>query len=154
MIRLDQFSLGWCVSIIFLHAAISWGLGLLLFVGGMGSFTYGPGTGYYVTEALLWIWSPLAMTAAKINNGFEGATLALALLWSLIFGVLSGFVIPLFVKPKTPKPLPPGANPDLVGTPWEQKATVRFKTLREASAEQKSVGTHEPEMATPKKPFD
>ncbi len=154
MIRLEQFSLGWCIAIIFLHAAVSWGLALLLFVSGMGSFTYGPGAGFYVTEALMWIWSPLAMAAFNINNGYEGSTGGIALLWSVIVGVLSGFVIPLFVKPKTEKPLPPGANPDLVGTPWEQKAPVRFNTLREANAKQNLKNSNKPEMTTPSKPSD
>ena len=66
------------------------------------------------------------MASDNVNNG-----IGIALVWSLIVGVLAGFIIPIFVKPKTPKPLPPGANPDLVGTPWEQKTPVRFETLQE-----------------------
>jgi hypothetical protein len=131
MNRLGQFSLGWWVGIIFLHAAVTLALALLLFVGGMGSFTYGPGAGFHVTKAVMWIWSPFAMAAGSGNSG-----IGIALLWSLIVGVLAGFILPLFIKPKTQKPLPPGANPDLVGTPWEQKTVVRFDTLREAEDKQ------------------
>ena len=111
-------------------------LALLLFVGGMGSFTYGPGAGFHVTKVLMWIWSPLAMAAANGNSGIGIPAEVVALLWSLIIGVLAGFIIPLFIKPKTQKPLPPGANPDLVGTPWEQKTPVRFETLREGEVKQ------------------
>ena len=132
MNRLGQFSLGWCFGVIFLHAAVTLALALLLFVGGMGSFTYGPGAGFHVTRVLMWIWSPFAMAA---GNGDSG--IGIALLWSLIVGVLAGFILPLFIKPKTQKPLPPGANPDLVGTPWEQKTPVRFATLREVEDKQK-----------------
>ena len=139
MNRLGQFSLGWCVGIIFLHAAVTLALALLLFVGGMGSFTYGPGAGFHVTKAVMRIWSPFAMAADNVNNG-----IGIALLWSLIVGVLAGFIIPLFIKPKTQKPLPPGANPDLVGTPWEQKTPVRFETLREAEDKQNTKKPNKP----------
>jgi hypothetical protein len=137
MYRLGQFSLGWCVGMTFLHAAVTLALALLLFVGGMGSFTYGPGAGFHVTEVLMWIWSPFAMTAANGNSGIGMPAEVVALLWSLIFGILGGFILPLFIKPKTQKRLPPSANPDLVGTPWEQKTPVRFETLREAEDKQK-----------------
>jgi hypothetical protein len=121
---------------IFLHAAVTLALALLLFVGGMGSFTYGPGAGFHVTSALMWIWSPFAMAAANCNIRIGIPAEGVALLWSLAVGVLAGFLIPLFIKPKTQKPLPPGANPDLVGTPWEQKAPVSFNTLQEPEDEQ------------------
>ena len=154
MNRSGQFSLGWCVGIIFLHAAVTLALALLLFVGGMGSFTYGPGAGFHVTSALMWIWSPFAMAAANSNSGIGISAEGVALLWSLIVGVLAGFIIPLFVKPKTQKPLLPGANPDLVGTPWEQKPPVRFNTLREAEDKRNKKMPNKAEMATPRKPSD
>ncbi len=112
-------------------------LALLLFVGGMGSFTYGPGAGFHVTRVLMWIWSPFVMAAANDNSGIGMPAEGVALLWSLIVGILGGFIIPLFIKPKTQKPLPPGANPDIVGTPWEKKTPVRFETLREVEDKQK-----------------
>ncbi len=80
------------------------------------------------------------MAAANGNSGIGIPAEVVALLWSLIIGVLAGFIIPLFIKPKTQKPLPPGANPDLVGTPWEQKTPVRFETLREAEDKQNTKG--------------
>jgi hypothetical protein len=137
MNRLGQFSLGWCVGVIFLHAAVTLALALLLFMSGMGSFTYGPGAGFRVTKVLMWIWSPFAMAAANGDSGIGMPSEGVALLWSLIVGILGGLFIPLFIKPKTQKPLPLGANPDLVGTPWEQKTPVRFETLREAEDKQK-----------------
>jgi hypothetical protein len=85
----------------------------------------------------MWLWSPFAMAVADGNSGIGMPAGGIAILWSLVVGILGGFVAPLFIKPKTKKPSPPGANPDLVGTPWEQKTQVRFKTLREAEDKQR-----------------
>lgn len=78
------------------------------------------------------------MEAAQGNSGIGILAEGVALLWSVIVGVLAGFIVPSFIKPKPQKPLSPGANLDLVGTPWEQKAPVKFETLREAEDKQET----------------
>jgi hypothetical protein len=93
------------------------------------------------------------MAAANGNSGIVVLVPVIAFLWSLIVGVLAGFFLPLLIKPKAQKTLPPGANPDLVGTPWEQKNPVRFKTLRQIATEQNKK-PNKAEMATPRKPSD
>lgn len=144
MNRFGKFSLGWCVGIIFLHAAVTLALALVLFASGMGNFTYGSGAGFHLASALMWVWSPFGMAAANNDPGFGIPAEGVALLWSLIAGVLAGFVIPLFIKPKKQNPLPPGANPDLVGTPWEQKTPVRSETLRETEDNQHTEKPNKP----------
>ena len=73
-------------------------------------------------------------------NDNSGIALLASFVWSVVVGILAGFIIPIFIKPKPKNPLIPGANPDLVGTPWEQKASGKFDTLRTAQQKQAEQG--------------
>ncbi|MFD2256775.1 hypothetical protein ACFSSA_08820 [Luteolibacter algae] len=104
----------------------------MLFASGMASFTSEPGIVFHGGKLIMWVWSPFAMAESN-GNGRIGITPEFAaFLWSVIVGILTGFIIPLFLKQKAQKQLMPGANPDLIGTPWERKTSEKLDTLREA----------------------
>lgn len=67
--------------------------------------------------------------ATANDNG--GVVLFAALAWSGVVGILRGLIVPIFIKPKPQHPLIPGANPDLVGTAWEQRAPKDSDTNEE-----------------------
>lgn len=126
-----KFSFSWCIGTFFLHIGITIGLAVIIFASGMASFTTGSASDGM--KYIMWIWSPFAMATAN-NSG--GIALFAAPAWSGVVGILAGFILPVFIKPKAQDPLIPGANPDLVGTPWEQKAVAKLDTLREAQQKQ------------------
>jgi hypothetical protein len=131
-----KFSFSWSVGMFFLHIGITIALAFILFAAGMASFTSEPGIVFHGGKLIMWVWSPFAMAASNGNSRIGITPEFAAFLWSVVVGILAGFIIPLFLKPKVQKQLMPGANPDLVGTPWEQKASVKSDTLREAQQKQ------------------
>ena len=154
MTKFGQFSVGWSVSITFLHAGVTLALAALMFVGRMGSFTTGPGAGFYLTKTIMWIWSPFAMMAGDEELGFTIPPEGVAAIWSLIVGVAAGFVAPFFKNRQESEPISLRGNRDLIGTPWEQKPAHNFKTLREAEDETKTKKPNKSEQPTPRKPSD
>jgi hypothetical protein len=109
-----KFSIGWCILVAVLHAAGTIGLCLLNFLGGMSAFTYGNGN---QGGGLLWVWTPLAMSAWNPNDMSNDDTLKLlGLLWSVIVGLVGGFLIPFLRRNIAPRPIP---HSDVEGTPWE-----------------------------------
>jgi len=114
----------------FLHVGVTVALALLLFVCAMETFTHGPGGFYYMTKALMWIWSPFAMAAADGNSGITLPAEAVALIWSAVVGSLSGYIAPIFLKPKIQIPLSPRTNP----------ATLRELKTEQHNEESEQVG--------------
>ena len=149
--RTRRYSFSWGFGVFILHIGVTVALWLIIFASGMGAFTSGAGPWFYGGKRIMWVWSPFAAAASTGNLGTGLSPEAIALLWSLVVGILAGWIIPRFIKPKIHESLPPGANPDLVGTPWEQKTSVTFNTLREANKMKKP---NKAEMATPRKPSD
>lgn len=113
-----KFSVSWAIGIFLVHAVFTLILGLLIFASEMGSFTNGPGFVFYAAEALMWVWSPFAMLANDQNHRLGISSEAAALLWSLVVGLLAGFIAARFRKPAIQDDSAPPANPDLAGTPW------------------------------------
>jgi hypothetical protein len=143
-----KFSFSWSVGMFLLHIGITIALAFILFAAGMASFTSEPGVVFHGGKLIMWVWSPFAMAASNSNSGLGITPELAAFLWSVVVGILAGFIMPQFVKPKTPNQLVPGANPDLAGTPWEQKAVAKLDTLREAQQKQaEQVGDGDAEEA-------
>lgn len=72
-----------------------------------------------------------------------------------LIGAFFGYLIPIFRRRQPVEEPRPTGNPDLVGTAWEQKATERFDTLREAEDKKnKSDKQDKQDMAMQRKPSD
>jgi hypothetical protein len=111
-----RFSIGWCIFVAVLHAAGTIGLCLLNFLSGMSSFTYGDSN---QGDGLLWIWTPLAMSAWNPEDGSnEGTLLFLGLLWSAIIGTIAGLLIPFLRRNKAKPDIGKFSHSDVAGTPW------------------------------------
>ena len=101
------FSIGWFFLVTFLHAVGTYVFWLADFVEGMGSFTTGSGG----NGALLWMWTPLAMSMRDSDIAF-----LVALMWSAFVGILAGHFGGLI---RTSPVMTPSSS-DTAGTPWEK----------------------------------
>lgn len=84
------FSYNWFFVVFLLHLIITAILGGLAFTTGMGSFTHDVGFAMSVWKVVLWIWTPLAVA-------YGGSPLH-AIIWSLIVGIVVGFIAPRLRK--------------------------------------------------------
>lgn len=93
--RCSVFSFRWFVVSFSLHLILTAILGGLAFVTAMGSFTHDVGSAMTVWKAVLWVWTPLAVS-------YGGSTLY-AIIWSLLIGIAVGFIARRHRKEHGPK---------------------------------------------------
>jgi len=112
------FSIGWFFLATLLHAAGTYAFWLADFAGGMSSFTTGSGS----NGALLWMWTPLAMSMRDSDIAF-----LVALIWSAFVGILAGHFGGLV---RTSPVMSPSSS-DTAGTPWEKDPGHTFGSKRD-----------------------
>lgn len=116
----QTFSASWAVGIFLLHAALTIGLSVLLFLSGMASFTTGTGWFHSVLSVTLRIVSPPTMLEMNGSNVSSASTFLLAICWSLFVGSMAGFIRAFFRRPIVDPEFGSDefSKPDLAGTPW------------------------------------
>jgi len=97
-----QFSYGWCIALVFVHAVMTIFIRGIYHTTGMGISTREAADFHFAFDlwgSVLWIWTPLAMAARSPDHlPNEKLILELAVLWSCFVGVVAGFAIPYFRK--------------------------------------------------------
>jgi len=94
-----RYSSGWSIIAFVLHFGGTFAIVGLNFLAGMGSFTRDTSSEVSFWLAVQWLWTPLAMMAWDPQNMLnEGRLFGLALLWSCVVAVFSGFVFPLIKR--------------------------------------------------------
>jgi hypothetical protein len=100
---MKKFSFGWAYLGAFIHIIVTIFVGLCAVSSAMGaSPTYNPTRGLQATELMFWILNTGPMIAYKyFGMTFAKGLYLVVLLWSVLFGIATGFCIPMLKRIKS-----------------------------------------------------
>jgi hypothetical protein len=111
------FSVGWFILGTFLHICGTIALCVLNFIVGMAGFTTGPDPNHDLSRLLQWVWTPLAMYSSN-KRWADEADLILGILWSILVGVIVGYIAPYYRSKNRISSTSEANKSDVAGTPW------------------------------------